>query len=215
VALAPRFEAYGFTEADADLVNSFRFAARRAGWRPERVEQAFEWFKSEASRMATMSAEQRIQSFSEFADAKGWQLPELEAAIGWFDSTAVVLDRGGRPELPPIPTPQEDAARSAEIMQAMRGDPAAYWKNPDLQDELYEINARASGGEPGGDAATVLPGGATNRRGEIEALMRDDPGRYWGSPEIQAEYRGVVGGTPPAAAAESNSGPGSPGAEQP
>lgn len=235
--LNPRFEAYGFTEADSDLVRSFQFAARRAGWPAERIEQAFEWFKAEAPRMAAMPVEARVQSFTEYAQARGWQTRDVESALGWFDTTAAAIERGLAPELPPAPAREHDAARAEEIGALMRTDPGKYWGDVALQDELYEINARiAEGGDdapagasaPAAAGAARRPSGGVDRRGEIETMMRDAPGQYWSNTAVQAEYRDLVsGGSPgeapgaipgaegPSSSSSDNAGGGAPPAPQP
>jgi len=192
-ALHPRFEAYGLTAADADLVNSVRFAARRAGWSGRKLEQAFEWFKDHATDLGRMTVEQRIASFQEFTAARGWRAPEVESALGWFGEAQSALDRGQAPPLPPAPTREQDTARRAEIDRLMQEDPDAYWRNQDVQDELYEINARADGSSA--QPAQVAPPSvdSSGRRAEIEGLMKTSPDAYWRDPGVQAEYRALLG----------------------
>jgi hypothetical protein len=197
-ALHPRFEAYGFAAADADLVNSFRYAAKRAGWSAHKTEQAFEWFKSVQSNLGHMTTEQRLASFAEFTAARGWRGADTDVALDWFEIAQGALDRGEPPPLAPAPTAHEDNARRAEIEQLMREDPNAYWRDVGLQDELYEIGARADGSvvASSSEAVPVAPAAnASGRRGEIESLMRTSPDAYWRDPGVQAEYRALLGGS--------------------
>jgi hypothetical protein len=195
MALHPRFREYGLSDDDADLVNSFRHAARRAGWSSGRVEEAFAWFKERGH--GQMSPEARMQSFREFVGARGWGDAETDQALGWFNDTASRIESGRALDLPPAPTAQEDATRRAELEGLMRTDPDAYWRDAGLQDELYEINARAEGGSSSSTPAATSTPQQASRRSEIETMMREDLNGYFRDAGVQAEYRALLGGGEP------------------
>ena len=195
--LHPRLESFGLGEHDGDLVRSFEHGARKAGWSQEQIDGAYGWYRDNASRFAGMSPDAMANSFLEHAAAL--KLPDVAvtAAFNWYSGTSERLERGEGPEVPPMPTPEQDNARLAELQQLMRDDPKKYWGDPVVQLELYEINARkADAGAPAqpsanNQAATQAPAG---RRAEIENMMKAEPDKYWGSPAIQAELRQLIGG---------------------
>jgi hypothetical protein len=204
----PRYASYGLGDADSELISSFKFAARQAGWSPPRIEQAFEWYRDNAVHIDSMTLEQKVASFEEYTSARGWTDGELGNALAWFDTAASAIDRGEAPPMPPVPTPAQDQMRRAELEKLMRENPDAYWRDPQVQDELYEINARADGsaGPVVGVAPAevpAVPAAPTGRRAEIETMMRQAPSEYWGNPGVQAEYRALLaegggGGAAPA-----------------
>ena len=123
---------------------------------------------------------------------RGWPDETTDAALQAYGAVAQRFERKLGPGLPPAPTREQDAQRRVEIERMMKASPGSYWKEPALQEELYEIYERATpAAEPTGEVrAPAMPAPAaatgTGRRGEIEALMRDDPRAYWRNPEIQA-----------------------------
>jgi hypothetical protein len=144
---------------------------RNLGMTPAQIEAAIAWGAGFDGK-----PEDALPQFENFCEQQGIARELADFGISWH---AQVCERGieAMPE-PPSPgsSPQQDAARLAEIeaeMRKPRGD-RQYWKDPELRDEYLAILQRAEGraGQPASSPADAA------RKAEIEQILRTDRARY-------------------------------------
>jgi hypothetical protein len=96
----------------------------------------------------------------------------------------------------PSPSAQEDAATIARAGELLHNDPNAYWRDVELQEAQYEALERqkaAPTAEPPIDHMAIERKIAQDDVGRYETILRDEPAKYWRSPELQQQYREAIG----------------------
>jgi hypothetical protein len=87
----------------------------------------------------------------------------------------------------PAPSVEEDAATIARASELLRTDPNAYWRDAELQEAQFEALERqgaAPMAEPPIDHMAIERKIAQDDVGRFETMMREDPAKYWRSPEL-------------------------------
>jgi hypothetical protein len=211
-----RFAAYGLGEVDEPFRRAVRDGFWRAGLSHAQLTQALEWYRDHVR--PDMDEIALSASFSEFTRNKGWSIEQQVAASSVRDA---IRHHGPEAVMAPTPTADEDRATIAKANELLTKDSAAYFRDQELQEAMFEALERQAGppggpstGPPGGPS-TALPaalnGDEIERRigrqdmQKFETMMREEPQKYWGSPQPQAAYRDAIeraNTTPPEAASE-------------
>ena len=188
-----KFGAYGLTTADEGFYRALRDGFRGAGLSRAQFTQALEWYRDQVR--PGMDENSLSASFHEFATNKGWDVAQLVGAQSIY---AAVRDHG--PDaVTATPTAEEDEATIERANELMRTDAAAYWRDEELQELALEATER----QQAAPQATTGLGPALSdieieqRIGRqdmarYEQMIREEPGKYWSSPEIQAAYRDAI-----------------------
>jgi hypothetical protein len=126
--------------------------------------------------------------------SKAWPEAQRDAAVSVYGA---VRDQGPAAVLAPAPTAEEDAATLARATELLRKDPDAYWRDTELQEaqlEALERQETAPPAEPAIDHDAIERKVAQDDVDRFAALLREDPGKYWQSPELQQQqYRDALG----------------------
>jgi hypothetical protein len=187
-----RFAEYGLRGDQDELVRrAFRDAFQRAGLSRAQLGQAMEWYKERGQHLGGDVAK-LTESFGEFAVEKGWASQHLEAAVSVYGQ---ISEQGPAAMLAPAPSPEEDAATVARADELLRTNPDAYWRDVELQESVLEARERQ---EAAPAAAPAVDDYAIERRigqqdvDKFARMMREEPGKYWGSPELQRQHHDAI-----------------------
>jgi hypothetical protein len=202
-----RYAAFGLTEADEPFRRAVRDGFNRAGLSRAQFEQALAWYRDNVR--PGMDETELSASFSDFATNNAWDTAQLVAAQSVYGA---IQQQGPDAVMEPTPSPEEDAATIAKANALLTKDAAAYFADQELQEEMFEALERQTApqseppalGPPLTDVEIEQRIGRTDMA-KFERMMRDEPGKYWGSPQLQAAYRDAIGranAAPPAAPAE-------------
>jgi hypothetical protein len=92
----------------------------------------------------------------------------------------------------PPPSPDADRATVSRGDEALRRDPASYWRDAALQDAVFEARERLEALSGPGAVPPAAPNPARERVREIEAMLHDSSGlgqrRYWSDPALREDY---------------------------
>jgi hypothetical protein len=155
------------------------------------MQQAMEWYKDHVR--PGMDEAKLTESFTEFAAARHWGAEQRDAAVSVYGQ---VLDQGPAAVMSPAPSAEEDAALIARAHELLRTDPNAYWRDAELQEAQYEALERqeaAPTAEPPIDHMAIERKIAQDDVGRFETMLREEPARYWRSPELQQQFREAIG----------------------
>jgi hypothetical protein len=86
---------------------------------------------------------------------------------------------------------EEDAATIARANELLRTDADVYWCDHDLQEAVLEARERQQAApppEPGIDNYAIERRIAQRDCYKFAAMLREEPGKYWGSPELQRHH---------------------------
>jgi hypothetical protein len=186
-----RYTQFGLRGDEDDLFRrAVRDGFRRAGLGNDRLTQALEWFRD--SVRPGMDEAKLTESFNQFAASKGWPAEQLTAAVAVYGA---VRDQGPAAVLAPAPSPEEDAATVARADELLRTNADAYWRDHDLHEAVLEARERQQAAPP---AEPAIEPYAIERRiaeGDVDKfarMMREEPGKYWGSPELQRQHHDAI-----------------------
>jgi hypothetical protein len=187
-----RFAEYGLRgDQDELLRRAFRDAFQRAGLSRAQLGQALDWYKERGQHLGGDVAK-LTESFGEFAVEKGWASQHLEAAVSVYGQIA---EQGPTAMLTPAPSPEGDAAAIARADELLRTEPDEYWRDHELQEAVLEARERQ---EAAPAAAPAVDDYAIERRigqqdvDRFARMMREEPGKYWGSPELQRQHHDAI-----------------------
>jgi hypothetical protein len=196
-----RYREFGLvSDADETLRRAFRDGLRRAGLSHEQFLDALAWYRDHTRQGLDEAVLKEA-----FAECQ-WSPQLMESAVALYET---IRDDGAHAIAEPPPSPEADRATVARGDEALRRDPAGYWRDAALQDAVFEARERleASGGAAAAPAAAPSP--ARERVHEIEAMLHDSSGagqrRYWSDPALREDYAkalAAVHGDGDAAAAE-------------
>jgi hypothetical protein len=198
-----RFAAYGLGEADEPFRRAVRDGFRRAGLSHAQLTQALEWYRDHVRPNMDESA--LSASFSEFTRNKGWSIEQQVAASSVRDA---IRHHGPEAVMAPTPTAAEDQEIIAKANALLAKDAAAYFADQELQESMYEALERQAAPELSSAPPPAPSGDEIERRigrqdmQKFETMMREEPGKYWSSPQLQAAYRDAIEGANAAPAAE-------------
>jgi hypothetical protein len=189
-----RYHQYGLSEADEPFRRAVRDGFRRAGLSRAQFEQALAWYRDNVR--PGMDESELSASFSDFATNRGWDTAQLVAAQSVYGT---IQQHGPDGVMEPTPSPEEDAATIAKANALLAKDAAAYFADQELQEKMFEALERQAA-PPSGPPALGPPLNDIEIEQRIgrqdmakyEAMMRSDPQRYWGSPQLQEAYRGAI-----------------------
>jgi hypothetical protein len=164
-------------EADKPIINGFAEYAHGKNWSPDQFNQAVSWYYDNLDAQNASRAEEDATHKRASEDA----LREEWGADYRRNVNAVSNLMGTMPE-----EVKEEllAGRTASGRMIGNHPEIVKW----LAAKALEVNP----------AATLLPAGQSNtaglnnRLGEIEAMMRTEPGKYWKDENIQKEYRDLI-----------------------
>jgi hypothetical protein len=181
-----RYREFGLvSDEDETLRQAFRDGFRRAGLSHRQFVDALEWYRDHVRAGADETA--LMQAFSEFAAQKNWSQELVDGVVGVYES---IRDGGPDSVAAAAPHPDQDRATVARGDQALRTDPARYWRDAELQDAVFEARERLEALAGPFDAPRA--DGPRQRVREIEALLHDPTGagarRYWSDPALREEY---------------------------
>jgi hypothetical protein len=183
-----RYREFGLvSDADETFRRAFRDGLRRAGFSHQQFLDALAWYRDH-TRPGIEEAALR-EAFAEFAADKQWSPQLVENAVAIFET---IRDDGPDAVADAPPSPEADRVTAARGDEALRRDPASYWRDAALQDAVFEARQRL--GALSGPAAPqdALPNPARERVREIEAMLHDTSGagqrRYWSDPGLREEY---------------------------
>lgn len=102
------------------------------------------------------------------------------------------------------PASQSDLKRRDEILRIMRTDSRAYWRDQDMQDELFGINERIGAAQQLGhsterDYAPSMTIPIERQLKEKMKLLRENPSEYYreeNQAEVRALFQAQIGETP-------------------
>ena len=202
-----RYAAFGLTEADEPFRRAVRDGFKRAGLSHKQLTEAMEWYRD--SIRAGMNEGELLASFTEFTTNKGWPVEQQAAASLVYDA---IRDHGAEAVMSPIPTLAEDQETIAKANALLAKDAAAYFADQELQEAMFEALERQAApqsgppalGPPLSDVEIEQRIGRQDMQ-KFERMMREEPQRYWGSPQLQEAYRDAIEratAAPPAAPAE-------------
>jgi hypothetical protein len=188
-----RYREFGLvTDQDEMQRRAFRDGFKRAGLSFAQLMDALAWYRGSALR--TAGEGDLIASFSTFAEERGWPIAQRDAALDVYQA---IREKGAEAVADPAPDAVADRAFLARGEQALRGDPAQYWRDAELHDALFEARERLVASDPPGTATSAdkaNPAASEDRRriDEIEALLRDPTGagqrRYWHDQALRDDY---------------------------
>lgn len=184
-----RYREFGLaSEQDEILRRAFRDGFKRAGLSFDQFLDALAWYRDNAR--PTADEAQLADAFAQFTADNGWPAEQRDSAL---DLYRAIRDDGAAAVMP-APRPDEDRATLARADALLRGDPARYWGDIELQDAVFEARERLGDDAPSGDIAPATPGMSQDRQrvDAVEALLRDPSGdgqrRYWSDTELRADY---------------------------
>jgi hypothetical protein len=187
-----RFIEYGLrSDADEQIRRAFRDSFKRAGLSHAQLGQALDWYRDKGQHLGGDVAK-LTESFGEFAVEKGWASQHLEAVVSVYGQIA---EQGPAAMLAPAPSPEEDAAAIARADELLRTKPDEYWRDHELQEAVLEARERQ---EAAPAAAPVVDDYAIERRiaeqdvDKFARMLREEPGKYWGSPELQRQHHDAI-----------------------
>jgi hypothetical protein len=182
-----RYREFGLvSDADESLRRAFRDGLRRAGLAQEQFLDALAWYRDH-TRPGLDEATLR-EAFAEFAAQKQWSPQLVESALAIHQT---IRDDGADAVADLPPSRDVDRATIARGDEALRRDPASYWRDAALQDAVFEARERVDA--PAGAAAQgAPPSPARERVREIEAMLHDRSGagqrRYWSDSALREDY---------------------------
>jgi hypothetical protein len=133
-----RYREFGlYSEADELLRRAFRDGFKRNGITFPAFLDALAWYRD---RVRPGSDEASlVDAFSEFAAERGWTTEQRDAVLDVYHAVrddgpgaVIVADRG----------PDQDRATLAQADAVLRGNPARYWADAELQDAVFEARER-------------------------------------------------------------------------
>jgi hypothetical protein len=114
---------------------------------------------------------------------------DTERAVAVFET---IRDDGPDAVADPPPSPEADRATAARGDEALRRDPASYWRDAALQDAVFEARERLEALAAPASAQVAQASPARERVREIEAMLHDSSGagqrRYWSDPALREDY---------------------------
>jgi hypothetical protein len=183
-----RYREFGLvSDADETLRRAFRDGLRRAGLSHEQFLDALAWYRDH-TRPGLDEAVLK-EAFAEFAAQKQWSPQVIESAVAVYET---IRNDGADAVAGPPPSLEADRATVARGDEALRRDPAGYWRDAALQDAVFEARERleALSGPATAQAAPANP--ARERVREIETMLHDRSGagqrRYWSDPALREDY---------------------------
>jgi hypothetical protein len=186
-----RYSQFGLRGDEDDLFRrAVRDGFKRAGLGNDRLTQALEWFRD--SVRPGMDQAQLAVSFNEFAASKGWPAEHLTAAVAVYGA---VRDQGPAAVMSPAPTSEEDVAMIARADELLRSNPEGYWRDHELQEAVLEARERqeaAPAASPSVDTYAIERRIAEGDVDKFARMMREEPGKYWGSPELQRQHHDAI-----------------------
>jgi hypothetical protein len=200
-----RHAEFGLTEADDRFYRAVRDGFRASGLGRAQLTEALTWYRDHGQQLGG-DATKLAESFSEFVLSKGWSAEHLVAAT----SVQAAIQERGPDAVIATPTPDEDRATIERATELLRKDADAYWRDTELQElQLEAIERQQAAPSP---VAAEVDHYAIERQiahrdmQKFETMMREEPQKYWASPEAQAAYRDAIErstiSAPPAAPAE-------------
>jgi hypothetical protein len=186
-----RFTQFGLRgDADETLRRAVRDGFKRAGLGPAQVTQAMEWYRDHVR--PGIDEAKLMESFAEFAASKGWQTEQQSAAVSVYEQ---VRDQGPAAVLAPAPSAEEDATTITRASELLRTDPAAYWRDAELQEAQFEALERqqaAPQAEPAIDDYSIERRIAQQAVDRFGRMLREEPSKYWRSPELQRQHHDAI-----------------------
>jgi hypothetical protein len=186
-----RYTQFGLRGDEDDLFRrAVRDGFKRAGLGNDRLTQALEWFRD--CVRPGMDQAKLAESFNEFAASKGWPAEQLTAAVAVYGA---VRDQGPAAVMSPAPTSEEDVATVARADELLRSNPEGYWRDHELQEAVLEARERqraAPPPEPSVDPYAIERRIAEGDVDKFSRMMREEPGKYWGSPELQRQHHDAI-----------------------
>lgn len=186
---------------DIGLAERMTAAAKKAGWTDRQIESVLRCYgdmvpELDSGRLDPSAA---LQQLSDFASSYGVSDGQCVALLEWHGSTVEFMSAHSG-ELPPLapPAPAAIATELAVIETIQRENPDRYWREPALQNRMYDLLELSHGHGAGVAPAVQVNPAVSARLGEIEGMMGDRNSPYWSgatAPALQAEYRNIVSGT--------------------
>jgi hypothetical protein len=191
-----RYREFGLvSDTDETLRRAFRDGFKRAGLSHQQFLDALGWYRDHARTGVDEAG--LMEAFSAFAAQRNWSPEQRVGVVGVYES---IRDDGPAAVADAAPHPDQDHATVARGDDALRTDPARYWRDAELQDAIFEARERLEA-LAGTGAAPQSQDLSPNRQRarEIEALLHDRSGagqrRYWGDPALREEYAKVLSGS--------------------
>ncbi len=185
-----RYREFGlYSEADELLRRAFRDGFKRNGITFPAFLDALAWYRDRVRPGADEAS--LVDAFSEFAAERGWTTEQRDAVL---DVYRAVRDEGPGAVIAAEPRPDQDRVTLARAEEVLRGDPARYWADAELQDAVFEARERLGSVAPPEQNPRSAPQADADRRrvGEIERLLRDPSGagqqRYWTDTALREDY---------------------------
>jgi hypothetical protein len=204
-----RYTQFGLRgDADEQLRRAVRDGFKRAGLSNAQLTQAMEWYKDHVR--PGMDEAKLAESFAEFAATKHWGAEHRDAAVSVYGQ---VRDQGPAAVMSPAPSTDEDAATLARAHELLRTDPNAYWRDVELQEAQFEALERqgtAPTAEPPIDHMEIERRVSQQHVDRFATMLREEPEKYWRSPELQQQHRDAIAGTIREAPAGEQPGPAAP-----
>jgi hypothetical protein len=189
-----RFTQFGLRgDTDEQICRAVRDGFKRAGLSHAQLTQAMEWYKDHVR--PGMDETKLAESFAEFAATKNWGAEQRDAAVSVYGQ---VRDQGPAAVMSPAPSAEEDAATLARAHELLRTDPNAYWRDVELQEAQYEALERqkaAPTAEPAIDHYEIERRISQQHVDRFATMLREEPEKYWRSPELQQQHRDAIAGT--------------------
>ena len=188
-----RYAAFGLTEADEPFRRAVRDGFKRAGLSHKHLTEAMEWYRD--SSRTGMNEDALLASFTEFTTNKGWPVEQQAAASLVYDA---IRDHGAEAVMSPMPTPAEDQETIAKANDLLSKDAAAYFRDDELQERMFEALERQAAPQSGPALGPPLTDVEIEQKigrqdmQKFERMMREEPQRYWGSPQLQEAYRDAI-----------------------
>jgi hypothetical protein len=183
-----RYREFGLvSDADETLRRAFRDGLRRAGLSHEQFLDALAWYRDHTRPDIDETALR--ETFAEFAAQRQWSPHLVEGALAVYET---IRDDGADAVAEPPPSPDADRTTVSRGDEALRRDPASYWRDAALQDAVFEARERLEALSGPGAAPPAAPNPARERVREIEAMLHDSSGsgqrRYWSDPALREDY---------------------------
>jgi hypothetical protein len=204
-----RYTQFGLRgDADEQLRRAVRDGFKRAGLSHAQLTQAMDWYRDHVR--PGMHEAKLAESFAEFAAIKRWGAEQRDAAVSVYGQ---VRDQGPAAVMSPAPSAEEDAATIARASELLRTDPNAYWRDAELQEAQFEALERqeaAPTAEPPTDHMAIERRVSQQHVDRFATMLREEPEKYWRSPELQQQHRDAIAGTLLKAPAGEQPGPAAP-----
>jgi len=190
-----RYREFGLvSDEDETLRRAFRDGFKRAGLSHQQFLEALGWYRDH-SRPGDDEAD-LMEAFSEFAAQRNWRADQLDGVVDIYEN---IRDDGPAAVAEAAPPPDQDRATIARGDEALRKDPARYWRDAELQDEIFEARERLEALAGAGAALQSQDSDPARQRArEIEAMLQDRTGagqrRYWTDPALREEYARALSG---------------------